>query len=734
MAYVPIQQKQLEDLTTNGGGVVTSSGGSNDSGTTAPNASSITQATAAPGTAPSQFVNFQDMIDANQGATTDYAKNVGNLIGLGDTTNSLLQNTTDANSQVNSGYTDVGDDVVDRVLANPSDTNFEGYSTLKSILGGGGYRGPTSAADIYKGSQQALQNLGDKSSTLNDTSGLKSLLLEHPNQGTTTGGAALDAALLANTKGSKDEISNVQKQVAGLQDQYKTDVAGTQSAIDQKKADAAARVSAITGKASGALGDIRGTAQQALAAKTAQEQADVDAFTQASKSGDFTKLRTLIPGLDDAALSSIVSQLTDKPTDFSQYTTVEGPNLTEGNVVSDADRARYEGINNTFGLNAAQLAAAGTDARAAFDQNSALAALNARLAAQRAIPAPVENNPVTHLPGTINDTGLTGTVQQGGSGTGAGTSSGGVGESAGGGEGGSGASGTAGTGTAGSVGGVGIGPDGVAVGNTTGISNSVASAIGAVASAVTGVPGLSVAANAANAAVNNAANNSAASVNAANADSNSATNGSVGDTAAATAGTSGTGGAAAAAGAAAASAASAAGASAAAAGAAGQAAADAAVGGASPSAAAAAGAAAAAAADSAAAADDGDAASADGDAGDSGGGGGGGGGKIICTAMNDLYGLPYRENKIWLMYAKRHLTPNHETGYHKVFLPLVDYGFKQGDGITHRAVRSALIWIGKNRTRDIKNELAGKPRNPVHKFLRAVIEPTLALIGSWSRK
>lgn len=116
-----------------------------------------------------------------------------------------------------------------------------------------------------------------------------------------------------------------------------------------------------------------------------------------------------------------------------------------------------------------------------------------------------------------------------------------------------------------------------------------------------------------------------------------------------------------------------------------------------------------------------------------GGGGGGGGSKIICTAMNDMYGLPYRENLVWLGYSRKHLTPAHQVGYHKVFLPLVDYGFKRGDGWKQLLLRSALIWIGKNRTSDIQNELAGRKRNLLHRTLRAIAEPTLAAIGRWSK-
>jgi hypothetical protein len=112
-----------------------------------------------------------------------------------------------------------------------------------------------------------------------------------------------------------------------------------------------------------------------------------------------------------------------------------------------------------------------------------------------------------------------------------------------------------------------------------------------------------------------------------------------------------------------------------------------------------------------------------------GGGEGGGGGKIICTAMNDLYGLPYTENKVWIKYAVTHLKPEHQVGYHRVFLPLVDYAYKQGNGWSHLQVRKMLEYIAVNRTIDIQAELMGKYRRPVHKLLRNIIEPVLYWIG-----
>ena len=109
--------------------------------------------------------------------------------------------------------------------------------------------------------------------------------------------------------------------------------------------------------------------------------------------------------------------------------------------------------------------------------------------------------------------------------------------------------------------------------------------------------------------------------------------------------------------------------------------------------------------------------------------------KIICTAMNDMYGLPYRENRIWIRYAMTHLKPEHQVGYHRVFLPLVDYAFKQGDGITHLWLRDILIWIAVTRTQDIQAELKGlNPRPFIRWLVRKPSEMALYYIGKWFSK
>jgi hypothetical protein len=120
------------------------------------------------------------------------------------------------------------------------------------------------------------------------------------------------------------------------------------------------------------------------------------------------------------------------------------------------------------------------------------------------------------------------------------------------------------------------------------------------------------------------------------------------------------------------------------------------------------------------------------DAGDMGhgdGGGGGGGGKIICTAMNQAYGFGSFRNAIWIKYADKHLTKAHEVGYHTLFLPLVDYGFKRGDGKANMIVRRVLEWGTRHRSMDLRAEMRNKKRDTTGKVIRMVFEPLCYVVG-----
>jgi hypothetical protein len=111
------------------------------------------------------------------------------------------------------------------------------------------------------------------------------------------------------------------------------------------------------------------------------------------------------------------------------------------------------------------------------------------------------------------------------------------------------------------------------------------------------------------------------------------------------------------------------------------------------------------------------------------GGGGGDGDKIICTAMNQAYGFGSFRNAIWIKYADKHLTKAHEVGYHTLFLPLVDYGFKRGDGKVNMIVRRVLEWGTRHRSMDLRAEMRNKKRDTTGRVIRMVFEPLCYVVG-----
>lgn len=102
---------------------------------------------------------------------------------------------------------------------------------------------------------------------------------------------------------------------------------------------------------------------------------------------------------------------------------------------------------------------------------------------------------------------------------------------------------------------------------------------------------------------------------------------------------------------------------------------------------------------------------------------------IVCSAMNEAYGFGSYRNRIWLVYSEKHLTKAHEVGYHAMFLPLVDYAYKQGDGLSHRMLRHVLEHIAKHRSVDLRAEMRGLKRDTVGRIYRTVLEPLCYAIG-----
>jgi hypothetical protein len=110
-----------------------------------------------------------------------------------------------------------------------------------------------------------------------------------------------------------------------------------------------------------------------------------------------------------------------------------------------------------------------------------------------------------------------------------------------------------------------------------------------------------------------------------------------------------------------------------------------------------------------------------------GGGGGGNNKKIVCTMMNESYGFGSFRNKIWIKYARDHLSPEYQIGYHKIFLPLVRLSK------TNKLLKKTLEHIAVHRTIDIRQEARGK----VHllgRVYRKILEPICYIVGKYAKR
>lgn len=103
-----------------------------------------------------------------------------------------------------------------------------------------------------------------------------------------------------------------------------------------------------------------------------------------------------------------------------------------------------------------------------------------------------------------------------------------------------------------------------------------------------------------------------------------------------------------------------------------------------------------------------------------------GGGKIVCTAMNHVYGFGSFRNKIWLAQSKD-LHPAYEKGYHTLFLPIIMFAYKNSNPVRN-IVRNALEHVARHRTADIWKQRHGK-RDTLGRIYRAIIEPICFVVG-----
>ena len=104
------------------------------------------------------------------------------------------------------------------------------------------------------------------------------------------------------------------------------------------------------------------------------------------------------------------------------------------------------------------------------------------------------------------------------------------------------------------------------------------------------------------------------------------------------------------------------------------------------------------------------------------------GGKIVCTMMNESYGIGSFRNRVWIAQSAR--MPHAKTvekGYHTLFLPLV--AFAKGNGTFNRIVKHTLEHIAKHRTADVYKEMRNGKRDTLGRIYRAVLEPLCYVVG-----
>ena len=95
--------------------------------------------------------------------------------------------------------------------------------------------------------------------------------------------------------------------------------------------------------------------------------------------------------------------------------------------------------------------------------------------------------------------------------------------------------------------------------------------------------------------------------------------------------------------------------------------------------------------------------------------------------MNEAYGFGSYRQAIWINYARKHLTKEHEVGYHTLFLPLVYLAYTK----EYKLVRTILEHGTRHRTADIRAEMQNKKRDKLGRIYRTILEPVCYLVGKY---
>jgi len=103
-------------------------------------------------------------------------------------------------------------------------------------------------------------------------------------------------------------------------------------------------------------------------------------------------------------------------------------------------------------------------------------------------------------------------------------------------------------------------------------------------------------------------------------------------------------------------------------------------------------------------------------------------GKIICTMMNRMYGMGDYRIKQWLFYSDRHLTAEHQLGYHKLYCKLVSMM------PSNKIVAKILSHMAEKRTDDIVAEMKHTKRSWLGRTYRTLLIDKPSYMVGWMIK
>jgi hypothetical protein len=343
--------------------------------------SALAQSQGGGGSLGNQFVNFQDLVEANKGATANQADAISQTIGVTDAQKSIDEALSRGQSAAQSGISNIDEDFLNQYLTDPfSNIDNSKYSNLSSILSGTGYKGPNTTADFYQDARAKAANAKTAAGLLDDPYGLQTMLAKNPTSGTTSGGIALDASLLTGNENARAKFGEVKQRAEDLGSKLATSQNLSDQAVQQAKQQQQNIQQTGRGRVLGTQADIRRQADEAITQRKIADENRYQQAVSAADTGNFLALKGILPDETIAALQGAYSQL-DQGTSVPLSSYISGPTsrtlgYTSGDVLDKRQQDRYGEYSKILN-NSDDYLRAGTGAGAInADRDAMLANLN----------------------------------------------------------------------------------------------------------------------------------------------------------------------------------------------------------------------------------------------------------------------------------------------------------------------------------------------------------------------